>query len=368
MQKNRSRKLSAPVALLITLVVCVLAFFCAWLWKQSAGSGGVGGARKVGVTTVQSVDTLREGLVYYNGTTLGYVTPGGKIKWTYMAGTDVRFQATEYGVAMWRGKTLTLIDISDGTIYYSVTQADDVLSARVGPQYVAVVYGESQNSKVMLLDSGGGFVKTLSFDSQLILNYGFYSSGSYFWVLSLETDGTVASTTVSTYKPSSQLISGSITDGTQLTYDCRFFSDRIVCVGDYYQKTYDYTGTETQDKRQLVYGWYLEDYDRFSDTPLMAYVPNAAYGGSEKIQDVLLMTASGKQYLRFQFPCDAVRVYGGKAYGFSGDYGCIMVATPGQQTIQAYAVGVAFDEEYGVVGENKAVVSSGGELFLVNLP
>jgi len=364
MQKNRKRKLSAPVALLIALVVCATAFFSAWLWKGNTAAGA--GAKQVNANSVESVVPLKEGFVYYNGTTLGYVTSSGKVQWTYMAGTDVQFSASEYGIAVWKNKTLTLIDLDDGTIYYSVAQAEDVISATVGPKYVAVAYGEAQNSKVMLLDSSGGFVKTLDFASRLILDCGFYSSGSYFWVLALETDGTVASTTVSTYKPSSQLISGSITDGSQITYDCYFLDGEIRCVGDTNLKVYDYSGNEMPDRRELIYGWYLAAAEDSSVDPVMVLIPDDAYKGMSKIQDAMILTSAGKEFIRFQFGCDEVFVANGVIYGFSSDYGCVMVTTPGSGKIVATPVSVQFDSVYGIVG-GRAIVGQGGAIYLVDL-
>ena len=363
MQKSRAKRLSPTGAVLITLAVCLAAFLLAVL-RHTTGADGSSAVRRVNVSQVKSVKVLENGLVFYNGTTLGYVSPSGSVKWTYMAGGDARYEATEYGVAVWKGRSLTLLNIKDGSIYYSVPQSDDIISVSIGPQYAAVVVGEDMNSKVTLLNGSGHFVKTLSFDSQLLLKYGFYSGGQYFWALALESDGTVAGTTVSTYKPASQLVSGSITDNSQVTYDCMFLSDRIVCVGETYVKTYEYTGVEDLSRRSLVYGWYMKQCDTSQD-PLMLFLTDRQYSGADPIQDVMALQKDKKRYLHFPFGCDSVYACEGIVYGFSCENGCVMRALPASQEIGRSIPGLQFDTVYGVMKGGIAAVSANGQMYLI---
>ena len=219
---------------------------------------------------------------------------------------------------------------------------------------------------MVLLENGGREIDRLTFADQTVLDYGFFSADSLFWVMTLDTSGTVPTTAISTYRPG-RMIVGSITDQQQLMYQVMFQSSQVVCAGTTHLKVYDYTGRENEEKRTLIYGWYLAAVEAGVDDPMMAFVPDAQYGTEGGMRDVRMMRAGVDQIVRMPFACATLVAKGDRVYGFSAD-GQVMVARTGVQKVDAYALNTPAAEVYGVTDDRVAVMGTGNTAYLVTLP
>ena len=204
----------------------------------------------------------------------------------------------------------------------------DILSAKAGAVYTAVLLSPEHDSTIVILENGGREVDRLTFADQTVLDYGFFSNDTLFWVMTLDTSGTVPTTAISTYRPG-RMIVGSITDAQQLMYQVMFQSSQVVCAGTTHLKVYDYTGREDESRRTLIYGWYLAAVEDGVDDPMMAFVPGAQYGAGGEMRDVRMMRANVDEIVRMPFACSTLVAKGDRVYGFSAD-GHVMVARTGR--------------------------------------
>ena len=105
-----------------------------------------------------------------------------------------------------------------------------ILDARVGTVYAAIQMGEEQDSSILILDSSGRQVENISMDGQTVLDFGFFNNDSLLWVMTLNTDGTVPMSTITTYRPGKMLL-GAVEDNQQVLYEVVFQASQIRAVG-----------------------------------------------------------------------------------------------------------------------------------------
>ena len=365
MDRRRDMRMPWIIVLLLVVIVCGLSYLAARLISAGAGKGDLGDYRTVAVAANAEVQVAGEGIVYYDGSTLTHMDSKGEVTWTFLIGGNAEFTADRHGVAAWSGDMLTLIDIETGTATYSDSQEMDVVSARMGQSYAAVLLGSDIGGSISIMEIGGRHVYSADFDQLTVIDYGFFSSGNLLWVMALDTTGSVPTCEITTYKPGSMRIVGAIADTEQLMYNVTFQSSSVCCTGVTYYKVYDYTGTENTGRRKLVYGWYLADTDD-SDDPMMAFVPAGQGDGSVGMQDVRMMKSDLDHTVRMPFPCEDIVARGNNVYGFSRE-GHVMAAYADRQTVDAYRMPFMIENVYGITDDGVAVVSSAGTLYLVSL-
>ena len=366
MERQRSSRLSWGAALLIVILVTALSFGGARLFASVRSGGEFGNYKILDLPDNHALQTVGNGFVYYDGSSLSRVDSDGETHWNYLVGANAQFNARTSGVAAWSGEMLTLIDWEKGTTLCSSPMEGEVLSARLGAKYAAVLLGPEHDSTIVLMEPGGRHVDSIALPGETVLDYGFFSDDSLFWVMALDTSGTVPTCEISTYKPGKMIV-GSITDSEQLMYQVMFQSSQVCTAGVTHLKVYDYTGTEDKSKRRLVYGWYLVSTDNDSDDPMMAYVVSSQYDANGSMQDVRMIRSNLDQVVRMPFGCKALVAKGDRVYGFSNE-GHIMVAQAGEQKVNAYPVNVPMERVYGVTEDGVAVVGYGTQIYLVNLP
>jgi hypothetical protein len=365
MDRIRNTRMPWIIVLFLVALVCGLSWLVAYLIHDALAPADFGSYEAISGAADATIAVAGDGFVSYDGSTLTHMDSSGKVKWTYLIGGNVEFSAGKHGVAAWSGDMLTLIDMESGTATYSGAQDAGVVSARVGSDYAAVLLEPATDGSICVMETGGRQVYTAEFDQLTVIDYGFFSSGSLLWAMALDTTGSVPTCEITTYKPGSMRIVGSISDTEQLMYNVTFQSTSVCCTGVTYYKVYDYTGTEDESRRRLVYGWYLVSADS-TDDPIMALVPAGQSDGSVGMQDVRMLRSDLDQKVRMPFPCESIVARGNHVYGFSAD-GHVMVATAGRQKVDAYQMPFGIENVYGVTDDGVAVVSSNGTVYLISL-
>ena len=365
MERNRKGRLPWAIALLIVVFVCVLALVVGRLISRATHRSSYD-YHAIQLAANQGLEVVDDGFVYYDGSYIGAVTTDGRIKWSYLIGRNAGFDANTNGVAAWTGESLTLIDGQTGTPSFSGAMEREVLSAYIGDRYTAVLLGPEHNSTIVLMESGGRRVNSITLTNQTVIEYGFFSSGSLLWVMSLDTSGTVPSCTVNTYRPGKEMV-GSIHDNEQMVYGVVFQSSYFCCAGDTFLKVYDYTGKEDKTRRRQVYGWYMAALDEgMLDDPMMAFVPNAQYSSESGMKDVRMIRANLDQQVRMPYGCQSLIARNDRVYGFSTE-GYVSIAAQGKAKVEAYALPMVFDKVYGVTANNIAILGNGNIIYLLNL-
>ena len=364
MEQKRNERLPGAIALLIVVFTCVIALV--------GGRIIVGATRRnaydyksVSIPSNLALEVVDDGFIYYDGSSIAAVTTEAKVKWSYLIGKNADFDVTDYGVAGWTGDSLTLIDLANGTTTFSGSMETDVLSARIGEKYTAVLLGPEHDSTIVLMERGGRRVNSITLTSQTVINYGFFSKGSLLWVMSLDSSGTVPSCTINTYRPGKERV-GMIHDNEQLVYGVVFQSSYFCCPGDTYLKVYDYTGSEDKTRRKLVYGWYMAALDDASDDPMMAFVPNDQFDSRDGMRDLRMIRANLDQQVRLPYGCQSLIARGSRVYGFSTE-GYVVIAEQGKNIVNAYRLPMQFEKIYGVTANNYAVLGSGSTIYMLHL-
>lgn len=365
MERNRTKRLPWAIALLVVVFVCLVALVASRIISNATRRSAYD-YKAVQLAANMGLEVVDDGFVYYDGGSIGAVTTDGRVKWSHLLGRNAAFDASAGGIAAWSGEMLTLIDSQTGTTSFSGAMETEVLSARIGEKYTAVLLGPEHNSTIVLMEAGGRRVNSITLTNQTVIDYGFFSRGSLLWVMSLDTSGTVPSCTINTYRPGKEIV-GSIHDNEQLVYGVVFQSSYFCCAGDTYLKVYDYTGSEDKDRRRLVYGWYMAALDDGAgDDPMMAFVPNSQYDSEDGMQDVRMIRANLDQQVRMPYGCQSLIARNNRVYGFAVE-GYVAIAEQGTQEVRAYGLPMAFDKVYGVTADNVAVLGSGNIIYLLNL-
>lgn len=365
MEKRQSVRNPWAVVLLIIALACAIAYGCAALGARIFSADGFGSYKTIEIANLQDLQATSNGFVYYDGSTVSSISSSGSVNWSYLVGAEAGFSATDYGVATWVGNTITLIDGKSGSTTYNGNMDADVLSACIGDQYTAILVGEETNSTIVLMESGGKQVSQIVLEDVTAVDYGFFSNGTLLWVMVLDTNGTVPTCNIQTYRPGKEIV-GSIHDNEQLSYAVMFQQSQVMVAGDTYLRAYDYTGTENSDQRRLVYGWYLSSFDENSSDPLMIFVNDAQCMGESDIQDVRMMRSNLDRVVHFPFGCMSVVAVGNTVYGFSNDGHLVMIGTD-ERTARSYQLNLRIDHVYGVTGDGIAILGNGTSVYLVSL-
>lgn len=364
MEKRRGVSLSRPAVLTIVLAMTLVAYLIA----NSLHNGSkvpLSTALSLNISAYQDVKIGGDSVYYYDGTILHSLNSSGKYNWSVAAGVDAQYTVSDDGIAIWTGKTLTLVDGLTGKNLYTGTMEANILSARVGSSYAAVVLSPEHDSSVKLIEHGGTVVETIAFEDTTILDYGFFSTSSLFWAMTLDSTGTVPTCTISTYKPG-KMITGSIADTQQVLYQVLFQSSQICAVGTTHLRVYDYTCIEQTSARRLVYGWYLQDVDKEAENPLMLFVPNSQIDGSPRISDVRMIRGNAESIVHLPYTCVSLVASGDKLYGFSDEY--VVICPMGQTVSTAYKMPISANNVIGITSDKVAVVTSNNMVYLVRLP
>ncbi|MBE5772829.1 MAG: hypothetical protein E7337_02700 [Clostridiales bacterium] len=365
MENTRKRRVPWAIVLLIVVFCCTVAYCGALIVDLIRDDGGYS-YEIYELNANKGIEVTDDGFVYYDGSSISAVASDASPKWSYLIGSGADFDATNYGVAAWSGTSLTLIDSLTGTTTYSGNMETEVLTARIGEKYTAVLLGPEHDSTIVLMEHGGRRVNSITLTNQTVIDLGFFSQGSLMWVMSLDSSGTVPACTINTYRPGKEIV-GSIHDTEQIMYGVVFQSSYFACAGDTYLKVYDYTGNEDKSRRRLVYGWYMAELDDAQNDPMMAFVPSDQYDSQKGMQDVRMMRANLDQYVRMPYGCQSLIAKGNHVYGFSTN-GYVMIATQGQQQVNAYPLPMLFDKVYGVTADNVAIIGSGNLIYMMTLP
>lgn len=365
MDRRHTGKNPWAIVLLILLLCCGLAFGAAKVRQRFFSKEAFGSYQTIEIANLQDLQTTANGFVYYDGSTVSSISASGSVNWSYLVGAEAGFKATDYGVATWVGDTITLIDGASGATTYNGKMEAQVLDAHMGGKYTAIIVGEETDSTVVLMESSGRQVSQIVLEDVTVIDFGFFSSESLLWLMVCDSNGTVPTCNIQTYRPGKEIV-GSIHDNEQLAYAVMFQSSQVLVAGDTYLRTYDYTGTEDAQQRKLIYGWYLASADETSNDPLMAFVNDAHLKGESDIQDVRLLRSNVDRVVRLPFGCMNVVAMGDTIYGFTAD-GYLVIYGVDAPTSSAYQLNLSIDTVYGVTRDGTAVLGKGSTVYLVNL-
>ena len=367
-KKGMPARLRALLALL--LLAAMLAIVVAYA-LQSGGREDIGRATRIGATLSQNVTPFGSSVIFYDGTTLHCVAATGGNEWSYQIGTNADYDATDNRIVAWSGNDLYIIN-NRGRLVYNNKMSDTIQFASAGESYVAVFVGEQDSGVVTVIDSNGQIVDNITVSGQTLLDVGFFKSTTsssaqeteLMWMLGLNTTGTVISTELQTFQPG-KLSTGKSSLGEHIAYMV-YAVDGVLNVVDTRQIThYNYRVIE-QSAATLIYGYTMQDVRQVGQTTYQLLVPAQERSEGTSITNVRLMYGSVDRVLHLPGECLYAALGTRSVYGFSQS--AVYVCRYGETAFTAYSMPVNVTAVLGLISDNRVVVASGSDIYVVELP
>lgn len=362
------RKRGSPLPLLIWLGVAValVLFLFFGMRALRQGSGSLGGVATLKALPTHQITPFGNGVLYYDGMTLTCANKSGNTRWSFQVGGSAGFHTDGDRVVAWSANQLYIFD-HNGRPQYNDQMSGQVQFARVGTNYVAAFVGESDNGSVQVLDKEGRNVDNMQVESETLLDIGFFTSdmNEIMWVMGLDTNGTVPSVTLQTYRPGTLAV-GSTSLGEQIVYRI-FYHNAMLHVVDTWQiRTFDYKLKEDTADTTLIYGWYLQDSKQVGRDLVQLLVQTPSSEGVLSATDIRIIQGSSDKVLHLPTQCFGAGLGTKAAYGFSTGY--VYACNYGSNSFTAHQLPVAMDKYLGMIDDNCAILASGPDIYLIQLP
>lgn len=372
-KKNKKKSPFQKILRIVILAAALTAILVVAVMYALNGNTreGIGRITRIGATLSQNVSPFGDSVIFYDGTTLHCVAATGGNEWSYQIGTNADYDATEKRIVAWSGNDLYILN-SRGRLIYNNKMSDAIQFASAGDEYVAVFVGNSDNGVVSVINSSGQIVDNIPVSNQTLLDIGFFMSTTtssaqpteLMWMLGLNTTGTVISTELQTYQPG-KLSTGKSSLGEHIAYSIYDENGNLNIVTTRQILHYSYRALEASSPT-LIYGYTVEDVQQSGKTLYQLLVPAQEQSEGTSINNVRLMYGSVDRVLHLPGTCIAAKLGTKSVYGFSTNavYACRF----GETTFRAYAMPINVTAVLGMMTDNRAVVASGSEIYVVELP
>ena len=372
-KKNKKKSPFQKILRIVILAAALTAMLVVAVMYALNGNTreGIGRITRIGATLSQNVSPFGDSVIFYDGTTLHCVAATGGNEWSYQIGTNADYDATEKRIVAWSGNDLYILN-SRGRLIYNNKMSDAIQFASAGDEYVAVFVGDSDNGVVSVINSSGQIVDNIPVSNQTLLDIGFFMSTTtssaqpteLMWMLGLNTTGTVISTELQTYQPG-KLSTGKSSLGEHIAYSIYDENGNLNIVTTRQILHYSYRALEASSPT-LIYGYTVEDVQQSGKTLYQLLVPAQEQSEGISINNVRLMYGSVDRVLHLPGTCIAAKLGTKSVYGFSTNavYACRF----GETTFRAYAMPINVTAVLGMMTDNRAVVASGSEIYVVELP
>ncbi|MCR5566953.1 MAG: hypothetical protein K6F61_08870 [Clostridiales bacterium] len=356
----------------IILVCVVLAVVLGIHFLGRYGKGKEIGISRLPCYSNQNVTPFRDGLLYYDGASIHHLSSSGMIRWSFPAGTDVKFTVGPTHMAIWSGTQLFLVD-QNGNATYNESMEANVQFVRVGERYVAAVVGEDTDPKLIVKDLKGTQVdaELEAYSGLMILDAGFYGEqGEYLWTLSLDVFGTAPNTILNTFQVG-KMNYNEVSLGEALTYKVIYENAKLRVFTTRQVYTYDYRAVQDTNSTMLVYGWKLID----ADVPergraKMLLAPTSQTSSAQLISELRVLEGMSDKRYTLPTTCVGASIYRGNIYAISADY--IYRADMSSQKFFGYQIpvpeGVEVTAFYGITDDGRMLLASGETMYSMTLP
>ena len=372
-KKNKKKSPFQKILRIVILAAALTAILVVAVMYALNGNTreGIGRITRIGATLSQNVSPFGDSVIFYDGTTLHCVAATGGNEWSYQIGTNADYDATEKRIVAWSGNDLYILN-SRGRLIYNNKMSDAIQFASAGGEYVAVFVGDSDNGVVSVINSSGQIVDNIPVSNQTLLDIGFFMSTTtssaqpteLMWMLGLNTTGTVISTELQTYQPG-KLSTGKSSLGEHIAYSIYDENGNLNIVTTRQILHYSYRALEASSPT-LIYGYTVEDVQQSGKTLYQLLVPAQEQSEGTSINNVRLMYGSVDRVLHLPGTCIAAKLGTKSVYGFSTN--AVYACRSGETTFRAYAMPINVTAVLGMMTDNRAVVASGSEIYVVELP
>ncbi len=371
-QQKKKKTINAQLRmLLLLLALAVLLLAVIGFALSGTGRSAIGRVTRIGATLSQNVMPFGDSVIFYDGTTLHCVAATGGNEWSYQIGTNADYDATEKRIVAWSGNDLYILS-SRGRLIYNNKMSDSIQFASAGDNYVAVFVGEADNGVVSVINESGQIVDNITVSNQTLLDIGFFFSETsssaqkteLMWMLGVDTTGTVISTELQTFQPG-KLSTGKSSLGEHIAYRVYDTNGVLNVVDTRRIRHYNYRVLQESDAT-LIYGYTVEDVKSVGQTTYQLLVPAQETNDALAISNVRLMSGNMDRVLHLPGECLATALGSRSVYGFASN--AVYVCRFSETTFTAYSMPINVTAMLGMISDNRAVVASGSEIYVVELP
>ncbi len=367
-KKPMPQRLRMLLALAVLAAIIALAIFYA---LSSTGREGVGRVTRIGATLSQNVTPFGDSVIFYDGTTLHCMAATGGNEWSYQIGTNADYDAAKERIVAWSGNDLYILN-SRGRLIYNNKMSDTIQFASAGSSYVAAFVGEPDNGVVSVINEAGQIVDNVTISNQTLLDIGFFKAVTsssaqeteLMWVLGLDTTGTVISTELQTFQPG-KLSTGKSSLGEHIAYKVYSIGGSLEVVTTRQIMHYNYRVLE-ESNPTLIYGYTVEDVQQVGGMTYQLLIPAQESREGVRINNVRLMYGNIDRVLHLPSECLAAALGTHSVYGFASN--AVYVCRFGETTFAAHALPITVTAVLGMISDNRVIVASGSEIYVVELP
>jgi len=372
--EKKKKKKGLPQRLKMVFALLALAAIITVAVSYALGGSGretVGRVTRIGATLSQNIMPFGDSVIFYDGTTLHCVAATGGNEWSYQIGTNADYDATQERIVAWSGNDLYILN-SRGRLIYNNKMSDTIQFASAGGEYVAVFVGDADNGVVSVINSAGQIVDNVTISNQTLLDIGFFNAVTssstqeteLMWVLGLDTTGTVISTELQTFQPG-KLSTSKSSLGEHVAYMIYDIGGSLEVVNTRQIMHYNYRGLE-ESNPTLIYGYTVEEVRRNNNITYQLLIPSQETNEGISINNVRLMYGNIDRVLHLPSACIAAKLGTHSVYGFA--HNAVYVCKFGETTFTAHALPINVTAVLGMISDNRAVVASGSEIYVVELP
>lgn len=369
-KKRKPMSARMRMAIVVLFLLALLAVFVAYALR-SVNRTAVGRVMRIGATLNQNIMPFGDDVVFYDGTTLHCVAGTGGNKWSYQIGTNADYDASENTIAAWSGNDLYILN-ERGSLIYNNKTSDDIQFASAGEDYVAAFVGDADNGVVTVINKSGQTVDNITIENQVLLDIGFFhavtSSSAQavelMWILGLDTTGTVISCELQTFQPG-KLATGKSSLGEHLIYRIYDVDGILSVVNTRQIMHYNYRVVEQSDPT-LIYGYTVEDVREENGVTYQLLIPAQEQSQATSISNVRLIYGNTDRVMHLPGACLSASLGSRSVYGFAANavYACRFNET----TFSSYALPIEVTAVLGMISDNRVIVASGSEIYVIELP
>lgn len=370
-KKKRAPMIGAIRTALLAIAVFALIGVALSVALGNVGRSEVGKATRIGATLSQNVTPFGDKVIFYDGTTLHCVAATGGNEWSYQIGSGADYHATESRIVAWTGNDIYILN-TNGRLIYNNKMSDQIQFASAGDKYVAVFVGEADNGVVTVIDQNGQVIDNVTITNQTLLDIGFFysttsssaQSTELMWVLGLDTSGTVISTELQTFQPG-KLSTGKSSLGEHIAYMIYGHNETLNIVNTREILHYNYRALESASST-LIYGYAMADVKTVGKTLYQLLIPEQEQNQGMVINNLRLMYDDVDRMLHLPSVCMDARLGTHSVYGFSSN--AVYVCRYGETSFSAHSLPVNITSVLGMISDNRVIVASGSEIYVIELP
>ena len=371
-RKKKKKGLPQQLKMVISLLALAAILFLVVSYAlNGSGRETLGRVTRIGATLSQNIMPFGDSVIFYDGTTLHCVAATGGNEWSYQIGTNADYDATQERIVAWSGNDLYILN-RRGRLIYNNKMSDTIQFASAGSEYVAVFVGDPDNGVVSVINAAGQIVDNVTISNQTLLDIGFFKAvtsssaqeAELMWVLGLDTTGTVISTELQTFQPG-KLSTGKSSLGEHVAYMIYDINGALEVVNTRQIMHYNYRVLE-ESNPTLIYGYTVDDVKSSGNITYQLLIPAQETNEGISINNLRLMYGNIDRVLHLPSPCIAAELGTHSVYGFASN--AVYVCKFGETTFTAHALPINVTAVLGMITDNRAVVASGSEIYVMELP